>query len=461
MLLKNERTEVIMKEKRGTQMRSTRKPRRSFRRIKWFALAIVFIAGLFYAWTHMGLSGSKEQEAAEMTADHVVHVMILGVDERADDVGRSDTLMVATIDTDTGKGALLSVPRDTRLAIEGHGYDKANHAYAFGGHALSMKSVEKLLGVPMDHYLIINTAAFSRIIDAIGGVNLKVEKRMYYEDPWDDNGGLVIDLYPGEQHMDGKKAIQYVRYRDGEGDIGRIGRQQKFMKAVLEKVISPDILPRLPKLIEEVSGAVKTDMSLPEMIDFAQKLKDIHDAGLEADMVPGAPAYYKDISYWIPDIVACRQMLADELGIPFTSEMESAAEEAAAAYKKDLPKDLKIETADEKKKADEAESDDEKKDDAKPMKPSEITVMVINSSGINGAGAEVADILKRKGFKISGVETGRTDAKENTSITTSTRNTDVFYGMPFPCVIMDGGSSNQAVVNIGRDYGAVGKKGRK
>ena len=141
--------------------------------------------------------------------------------------------------------------------------------------------------------------------------------------------------------------------------------------------------------------------------------------------------------------------------------MKSAAEDAATAYEKDLPKGLKFEKGAEQKKADEADSDDEKKDETEPMKPSEITVMVINSSGINGAGAEVADILKRKGFKISGVETGRTDAKESTSITTSTRNTDVFYGMPFPCVIMDGGSSNQAVVNIGRDYGATGKKGRK
>ena len=448
-------------------MRSTRKPKRSYARVKWIVALVLIAAGLVYAWNNLGLKGAMrgqmgaETGAVTMQAPHVVHVMILGVDQRADDVGRSDTLMVATIDTDSGKGALLSVPRDTRLAIEGHGYDKANHAYAFGGHALSMSSVEKLLGVPMDHYLIINTSAFSRIIDAIGGVDIKVEKRMHYEDPWDDNGGLVIDLYPGEQHMDGKKAIQYVRYRDGEGDIGRIGRQQKFMKAVLEKVISPSILPRLPELIKEVADAVKTDMSLTEMIDFAQKLKDIHDAGLEADMVPGSPAYYEDISYWIPDIVATREMLAGEIGIPFTEDMKSAAEDAAAAYEKDLPKGLKIEKADEKKKADEADSDDEKKDETQPMKPSEITVMVINSSGINGAGAEVADILKRKGFKISGVETGRTDAKEKTSITTSTRNTDVFYGMPFPCVIMDGGSSNQAVVNIGRDYGATGKKGRK
>ncbi|MBP7249914.1 MAG: LCP family protein [Selenomonas sp.] len=432
-------------------MRRTRRQKRSFRRVKWLAFFLLLFVGIGLVWGFGGLHGRGSRGAAPglMAGEHTVHVMILGVDQRADDVGRSDTLMVATLDTESGKGALLSVPRDTRLAIDGHGYDKANHAYAFGGHALSMSTVENLLGVPMDHYLIINTSAFERIIDAIGGVDINVEKRMHYEDPWDDNGGLVIDLYPGEQHMDGKKAIQYVRYRDGEGDIGRIGRQQKFMQAVLAKVISPEILPRLPKLIEEVSSAVKTDMSLTEMLDFAQRLKDIHDAGLSADMVPGEPAYYQDISYWIPDIVATRQMLAEEIGIEFTPELRTAAEDAAAEYKESLPKGLTI-SGSEQRKADEADSDDENKDE--PMKPSEITVMVINSSGINGAGAQVADILKRKGFRISSVETGRTDAREKTSITTSSRNTDVFYGMPFPCIIMDGGSSNQAVVNIGRDY---------
>ena len=148
--------------------------------------------------------------------DNVKYVMVMGVDRRADDVGRSDTLMVAALDMDTSKAALLSIPRDTRVAIEDNGYDKINHAYAFGGHSLTQKTVENLLGVSMDHYILVDTKAFSRIIDAIGGVDLNVEKRMYYEDPWDDNGGLVIDLYPGEQHLDGDKAIQYVRYRDGE-----------------------------------------------------------------------------------------------------------------------------------------------------------------------------------------------------------------------------------------------------
>ena len=98
------------------------------------------------------------------------------------------------------------------------------------------------------------------------------------------------------------------------------------------------------------------------------------------------------------------------------------------------------------------DNDKEREERDEPMKPSEIKVMVINSSGINGAGAAVAQVLQSKGFLISGVETGKTDSRENTTITTSTRNTDIFYGMPFPCVIMDGGSENQAVVNIGRDY---------
>ena len=359
-------------------MRQTRKRRRSYKRVIILGvILLVIFAGAAYGYIHPGNGRHSATEPGMMAAKSAVHVMIMGVDRRADDVGRSDTLMIAAIDADKGKADILSIPRDTRVQIEGHGYDKINHAYAFGGHELTKSTVEKLTGVPMDYYVLIDIKAFERIIDALGGVDINVEKRMHYEDPWDDDGGLVIDLYPGEQHMDGKKAIQYVRYRDGEGDIGRIGRQQKFMKAVLAKVISPEILPRLPKLVEEVSSAVKTDMSLTEMLDFAQRLKGIHDAGLSADMVPGEPAYYQDISYWIPDIVATRQMLADEIGIEFTPELRAAAEEAAAAYKAALPKGLTI-SGSEQRKADEADSDDENKDE--PMKPSEITSSARTSS---------------------------------------------------------------------------------
>lgn len=281
---------------------------------------------------------------------------------------------------------------------------------------------------------------------------------MHYEDPWDDNGGLVIDLYPGEQHMDGKKAIQYVRYRDGEGDIGRIGRQQKFMKACLAQVLTPEILPRLPDIVKEVSSAVKTDMSVTELLSFAKMMKTFQANGLEAQMVPGQPAYHKDISYWIPDITDVRDLLASELGLTLTEAAEQEAQEAEDKYDADLPKDLKM-LAHKTSGGTKLTDQDKKDSDDEPMKPEEIAVMVINSSGIDGAGAEVAAALQRKGFIISGVETGKTSSNPTTTITTSTRNTDVFYGMPFACVIRDGGSSNQAVVNIGRDYHKKGNDG--
>lgn len=436
-------------------MRQKRRRKRSYKRVKWLAVILVVIlvavAGIIAA------KNSRERQFYDNgmeTSSRVMHVMILGVDRREDDVGRSDTMMVTAVDMDQKKAALLSVPRDTRVKIDGYGYEKINHAYAYGGHKLSQNAIENLLGVSIDHYILIDTKAFERIIDAIGGIDINVEKRMYYEDPWDDNGGLVIDLYPGEQHLDGKKAIQYVRYRDGEGDIGRIGRQQHFIKAVLAKVISPEMLPRLPKLVEEVSSAIKTDMSLAELLEFANTMKSVHDNGLTAQMVPGQPAYIDDVSYWIPDITDLRALLASELGSNLTAEASDKAQADEDAYMDDLPKGLKLTAAKSSGKLVTANSDEAKTDDndEEPLKPDEISVMVINDSGINGAGARVASILQSKGFIISGVETGKTSSREQTTITTSARNTNLFYGMPFKCVIMDGGGTHQAVVRIGLDY---------
>ena len=425
-------------------MRKTRRPKRNYKRVIILGILLLVVLAASAAFFLRGeLRRHSSVADGLMTADSEIHVMIMGVDSRKDDVGRSDTLMVATVDPKKKKASLLSIPRDTRVKIEGNGYDKINAAYAYGGHELTKKTVEGLLGVPVDYYIIVDIHAFERIIDAIGGVDLEVEKRMHYEDPWDDDGGLVIDLYPGMQHMDGKKAIQYVRYRDGEGDIGRIGRQQKFMRAVLEQVLSPDIVGHLPALIDEVSQAVKTDMSVREMMSFANILKDLKGNVITADMVPGKPAYLQDISYWLPDIKALRKMLAEEIGITMNDTLQKSADDAAAAYAKSLPKELKMVETKEKKS--------EGAQDAS-AKPTEVSVLVINSSGIDGAGARVASILQSKGFVISGVETGKTSAKEKTTITTSTKNTELFYGMPFPCTIMSGGEKNQAVVNIGLDY---------
>ena len=265
-------------------------------------------------------------------------VMILGVDERDDDVGRSDTLMLATVDPKQKQVSLLSIPRDTRTLIQGS-YDKINSAYAYGGWKLTRDVVEDLLDTPVDHYVLVNTRSFPRIIDAIGGIDLYVESRMYYVDEWDDAvpGGLVIDLYPGMQHMDGVTAMSYVRYRDEEGDIGRIVRQQRFMRAVMEKVTSPAIVTRLPAVIRECMGAVETDLSFRQILELAGSIKEAQGNGLRAEMLPGRPLYIDEVSYWVPDLTETRTRLASTLGITMSQKARAEMEREQREYEASIP----------------------------------------------------------------------------------------------------------------------------
>lgn len=453
-----------------------------------FALSFVLVCAIYYCG-HYFMSGSlRDANAfADIVENELGYVLIMGVDRRDGDVGRSDTLMLAAVDEEQGRATLLSIPRDTRVEVGTYGYDKINHAYAFGGHEMTLASVEKLVGVPVTHYVLIDTSAFERIVDAVGGVDINVEKRMHYEDPWDDNGGLVIDLQPGEQHMTGAQAIQYVRYRDGEGDIGRIARQQHFMRALLAQFLSPQVIPRLAAVVDEVKNAVETDLSTRQLLTLAKRMKDIEAGGMTMQMVIGTPAYLGDISYWIPDLVETRKELFAGVGRELSERMREAAERDASAYRADMPERLRMMAETDKrellpssaellaegdrvieaqrtergivaKKSDEKENTaarnehaakDHTKDTAQ-----DISVMIINASGIDGAGAEIADTLRARGFRISGVETGSASDRPKTAVMTTEAHVNLFYGMPFPCVIMpvDGAGEKQAIVIIGRDY---------
>lgn len=272
-------------------------------------------------------------------------ILIMGVDIRHDDAGRSDTMMIATIDPKSDSASLLSIPRDTRVRIYGYGYDKINAAFAYGGEPLAERTVENFLGIDIDHYIIIDVNSFVKIIDAIGGIDIDVEKRMKYEDPWDDNGGLVINLFPGVQHMDGKTAVTYVRYRDSEGDIGRIKRQQKFMAACMEKVMSPSFIARIPAVLREVVDAVDTDMTTRQLLELAGSLKSAQQNGLETDMVPGYPLYIEDISYWIPDIEELQYAMATGLGVNVDSRLKSRVKKIANEYSESIPENFRNSTA--------------------------------------------------------------------------------------------------------------------
>ena len=460
-----------------------------------FAVSFLLVCAIYYG-AHYFMSGSlRSGHPFEDGAEHELgYVVLMGVDRREGDIGRSDTLMLAAVDEEHARVSVLSIPRDTRIDLgRGYGYDKINHAYAFGGHTLTLSAVGSLVGVPVTHYILIDTSAFERIVDAVGGVDIDVEKRMYYEDPWDDHGGLVIDLAPGEQHMNGAQAIQYVRYRDGEGDIGRIGRQQHFLRALLTQFLSPQVLPRIAAVIDEVKNAVETDLTTRQLLSFAKLLKDVEENGPSMQMVEGAPAYLGDVSYWIPDIMETRKNFFAGVGKTMTARMEEDAVHDATVYRAQMPERLRVmteteerellpsaeellaegETAieaqrsarGEKKSADKAsekkEKGTEKEEHAqKPVQESaedraeDISVMIINASGIDGAGAEIADTLRAKGFRISSVETGSVSDRPKTAVMTTDAHVNMFYGMPFPCVIMpvDGAGDKQAIVIVGRDY---------
>jgi len=169
-----------------------------------------------------------------------LRIMLIGADERKGDVGRSDTLMILQVNPGLRRATLLSLPRDLRVEIPGHGHEKINAAFALGGPELSKQTVEQFLGIPLDGYVKINIEGFVKAVDTLGGVDLNVEdvegkgRGMNYDCPGD---GLVIHLFPGPQHLTGYKAMGYVRYRHsnlrGQGgtDFDRTKRQRKLLRA--------------------------------------------------------------------------------------------------------------------------------------------------------------------------------------------------------------------------------------
>lgn len=438
-------------------------------------LAILAIASASYYWlSGMLTTGTIKDKGSIVTPQNKVNIMVMGVDERSDDVGRSDTLFVMTVDTNTKEVAMLSVPRDTRVKIPGKGWDKINHAYAFGGQKLSQQAVEGLLGIKIDHHIMINIAGFQKIIDAIGGVTIDVEKRMYYNDPYDDNGGLVIDLQPGVQHMDGRTAIQYVRYRDEEGDIGRVERQQKFLKAVMNEVTSPSVITKIPAIIREVSSVVQSDMSTSEMLNLAKILNDASKKGLKTDMVPGKPAYIDEVSYWLPDLMALRKHVAQTLGVTIEEKYLSATEREVTEYETSIPKEMKIvdkpkpvqtpksaTTSDKSKTTDKTGSPNKTTDSNKPTTKSNVSnkvrVEVINGSGVADAGDKIASILRSQGLEVTGVNSVPNTYRSTVVISNTTDSGVVskLTGLPFNYslqVTNDEGKSSDAVVVIGKDY---------
>ena len=229
-----------------------------------------------------------------------VNILAFGVDDTLDSK-RSDTIMLIHLDPSDQSIGLVSIPRDTRVRVPGVGYTKVNHAFAHGGAQLLMQSVSSFLELPIHHYMQLNLDGVVRFIDRLGGVELDVERDMFYEDR---AAGLTIDFKKGRQTLSGSDVVKYIRFRhDREGDIGRIRRQQSLVKAVSGQVIRPGSILNVPLWVRTVRESVRTDLSLREMLFYARQFVDVLKyRNLRTSSIPGSIVMYKGVSYWDPDM---------------------------------------------------------------------------------------------------------------------------------------------------------------
>ncbi|MDR2006044.1 MAG: LCP family protein [Acidaminococcales bacterium] len=268
------------------------------------------------------------------------NVAILGVDRRNEDEGRADAVIVAMYDPKAEKINLISVPRDMRVYINGGLWDKINHAYNYGGTENVVATLEKFLGISIKYYVQVDFSGFERIVDAIGGVPLTVRERMYYEDPWDGPSGFIIDLKPGEQVLDGKKAMQFVRYRDEEGDVGRVKRQQDFLAAFYAKMADPAMWTSLPDLTMIALSSVSTNMGFADMLQIGRTLRENSKSGLRVFTAPGEPVHIDGISYLLPDIMAIRSEITEMTGMGEGGAFMNSARRLAMLYRDSLPENV-------------------------------------------------------------------------------------------------------------------------
>ena len=233
------------------------------------------------------------------------NVLLMGVDysyadgKRIGGPVRSDTLVVMGADPKGNRLSLISIPRDTRVYVRGH-YDKINAALALGGPKLATKAVSELLGVPVTHWAQVNTRGLEKLVDEIGGVKLHVEKTMRYTD---HTAGLRIHLDKGWHRLSGREAHQFVRFRHDElGDIGRVQRQQQFLRAAAEQMLTPEALLKVPSLLSVVKENVSTDMDGTQLMRLATWASRLSRDNVKMVMLPGEfSAGRFPVSYWLAD----------------------------------------------------------------------------------------------------------------------------------------------------------------
>ena len=230
--------------------------------------------------------------------------------------GLADVMLLIRFEPQKKKISMLSIPRDTRTTIEGYGERKINSANLVGGPALTAKTVSNLLDdVAIDRYIRINVLGVGKLIDALGGVTVYVPKDMKYKD---DSQHLYINLKKGEQHLDGDKALQLLRFRhDNKGDIGRIQRQQMVMRALIEQSLNPATLAKLPNILDVVQSHLDTNLTIEELLALTGFGVRTNRSNMEMLMLPGRFSQKREFntSYWLPNEDRISNLMVRNFGL--------------------------------------------------------------------------------------------------------------------------------------------------
>jgi LCP family protein required for cell wall assembly len=330
----------------------------------------------FDARTHegvtTGVSAKDQLNLAKAKPQEPFTVLLMGADYRRGDTAyRADTIILAKIDPKTRRVWIISIPRDTRVILPGHGANKINNAHFFGGPKMTVETVQKLTGVKINHYMEVNFRGFIQIVDALGGVWVNVPVEI---DDWAAASGSphhrAKHVDAGYQKLDGEHALTFVRARHqfADQDFARMRNQQTFFKALAKQMASGSSLVRLPVVVSRISRFIKTDMSLVEMVQTAQALRGAGEGSVDTVSLKGE---WKTPFVWLDE--------------PYMAQMVDRMERS--------------ESFDDTKTAPAASVTT-----PTASKPAGITITVRNGAGISGCAAQAAAILKARDFTVK--ETG-------------------------------------------------------
>lgn len=274
--------------------------------------------------THkMPLPGELWSNISQYQLTRPMNILIMGIEPVRGSVdgspesfsGKSDAMLLLRLNPENKTVRVLSIPRDTMIAIPEKGLNKVSDANAQGGHVLAARVISRTLSnAPIDRYIRISTSGLRQLVDQLGGVEVFVPKPMVYKD---STGGLVVNLVSGWQTLNGEQAEQFVRFREaGMGDLERVQRQQALLMGLRDRLNSPTVLPKLPQLVRLMRKYFDTNLKLEEMMALVNFGMNIERDNFQMTILPGIFSRLSQDpdSYWL-DLTGRVDILDDYAGV--------------------------------------------------------------------------------------------------------------------------------------------------